>query len=246
MNSAGNNMNSDRELGLDRSITRRDFLNGVSLSIVGAVLAWRDPRVRWLTAIGTAGVIFALGANSVFHGVLYAIVPMVEKARSSSFGIFIFHFGIIVLTSYAIDSYLSIPTPWIRRTVWTVLLTSAAVLLAELVLNMTQVPKALDFVRRRGPMAVVLGRWVAALRALVPGIAGVSGMRPTPFTVANVTGGALWATAMAVAGYLAGASFRLLEHRLGVAGEVLLGVLVLVLVVLAVRHRIRESRQPDA
>src|SRR5437899_3829269 len=39
MNSAGNNMNSDRELGLDRSITRRDFLNGVSLSIVGAVLA---------------------------------------------------------------------------------------------------------------------------------------------------------------------------------------------------------------
>ena len=33
-------MNSyDRELGLDRSITRRDFLNGVSLSVVGTLLA---------------------------------------------------------------------------------------------------------------------------------------------------------------------------------------------------------------
>jgi undecaprenyl-diphosphatase len=105
-----------------------------------------------------------------------------------------------------------------------------------------QVPRALDFVRRRGPMAVVLGRWVAALRALVPGVAGMSGMHPGPFTTANIAGGALWATTMAVAGYLAGASFRLLEHRLGIAGEILLGLLVLVLVVLAVRHRIRESR----
>jgi membrane-associated protein len=105
-----------------------------------------------------------------------------------------------------------------------------------------QVEKALDFVRRRGPMAVVLGRWVAALRALVPGVAGMSGMHAVPFTAANLAGGAVWATAMAVAGYLAGASFRLLEHRLGVAGEILLGVIVLVLVVLAVRHRVREAR----
>lgn len=105
-----------------------------------------------------------------------------------------------------------------------------------------QVARALEFVRRRGPMAVVLGRWAAALRALVPGVAGMSGMHVMPFTTANVAGGAVWATAMAVAGYLAGASFRLLERRLGVAGEVLLGALALVLVVLAVRHKVRESR----
>jgi membrane-associated protein len=70
----------------------------------------------------------------------------------------------------------------------------------------------------------------------------MSGMHVRPFTTANIAGGALWATTMAVAGYLAGASFRLLEHRLGVAGEILLGVIVLTLVVLAVRHRFRESR----
>ena len=105
-----------------------------------------------------------------------------------------------------------------------------------------QIPKALDFVRRRGPMAVVLGRWTAALRALVPGIAGMSGMHARPFTTANVAGGLVWAVAMAVAGYLAGASFRVLEHRLGIAGEIILGLVVVVLVGLSIRHKIRESR----
>ncbi len=30
---------SDRELGMDRSITRRDFLNGVSVAVGGAMIA---------------------------------------------------------------------------------------------------------------------------------------------------------------------------------------------------------------
>ena len=106
----------------------------------------------------------------------------------------------------------------------------------------SQVPRALDFVRRRGPMAVVLGRWTAALRALVPGVAGMSGMHARPFTTANVAGGTVWAVAMAVAGYLAGASFHVLEHRLGIAGEVILGLVVVALVGLAVRHKVREAR----
>jgi membrane-associated protein len=89
------------------------------------------------------------------------------------------------------------------------------------------VGRTLDLLRRRGAPAVALGRWVAVLRALVPGLAGMSGMRRLPFTVANLLGGALWATTVAVLGYLAGASYRALEHRLGLGGEVLLGVLVL-------------------
>jgi membrane-associated protein len=89
------------------------------------------------------------------------------------------------------------------------------------------VDRALDLLRRRGAPAVALGRWVAVLRALVPGLAGMSGMRRVPFTVANVLGGALWATTVAVLGYLAGASYRALEHGLGLGSEILLGALVL-------------------
>lgn len=103
----------------------------------------------------------------------------------------------------------------------------------------SDVQRALSMIRRRGAMAVVLGRWAAALRALVPGLAGMSGMSQGTFTIANVAGGSLWAVTVAVAGYLAGASYRVLERRLGLGGEMLLAVLALVGVVMVVRARRR-------
>ncbi|MEU8165794.1 VTT domain-containing protein [Micromonospora sp. NPDC049004] len=93
-----------------------------------------------------------------------------------------------------------------------------------------EVRHAFDLIRRRGAAAVVFGRWAAALRALVPGLAGMSGIPRRTFTLANIAGGALWAAAVAVLGYLAGASYGLLERRLGLGGEVLLAVVALVIV----------------
>jgi len=58
----------------------------------------------------------------------------------------------------------------------------------------------------------------------------MSGIPRRTFTLANVAGGALWAAAVAVLGYLAGASYGLLERRLGLGGEVLLAVVALVIV----------------
>lgn len=109
-----------------------------------------------------------------------------------------------------------------------------------------ELDRALDLVRRRGAMAVVLGRWAAALRALVPGLAGMSGIPQRTFTLANVTGGALWAFTVAVLGYLAGASYRLLERRLGWGSEALLGLVVLLVVVRIVRARRRAVRREAA
>ncbi|MFJ8579919.1 DedA family protein [Micromonospora sp. NPDC093277] len=99
------------------------------------------------------------------------------------------------------------------------------------------VRRGLALIRRRGSFAVVLGRWVAALRALVPGLAGMSGMSRRAFTVANVTGGALWAVTVAVLGYVFGASYRLLERRLGWGGEALLALVVLLILVRLIRAR---------
>ncbi len=105
---------------------------------------------------------------------------------------------------------------------------------------------ALSLVRRRGALAVILGRWTATLRALVPGVAGLSGLDRRRFTTANVVGGALWAGAVALAGYLAGASYAVLERRLGIGSEVLLAalaVLVVVFVLYARRRRIGRGRE---
>ncbi|WP_207919612.1 DedA family protein [Micromonospora sp. KC207] len=102
--------------------------------------------------------------------------------------------------------------------------------------------RALDLVRRRGAVAVVIGRWAAALRALVPGIAGLSGLPQATFTVANVAGGVLWSVTVAVLGFLSGASYRLLERRLGLGEETALALVVVLVAVRLWRHH-RTARR---
>lgn len=105
-----------------------------------------------------------------------------------------------------------------------------------------ELDRALELVRRRGAVAVVIGRWAAALRALVPGVAGASGMSRARFTAANVVGGTLWAVAVSFAGYAAGASYRVLERRLGIGGEVVLAAVLLAAAVWILRSR--RARAP--
>ena len=121
--------------------------------------------------------------------------------------------------------------------------------LPERLVRSGDLERALDLLARRGVIAVALGRWVAALRALVPGLAGMSGLGRTRFTIANVFGGALWATTVAVAGYLAGASYRVMASRLGTVGEVLAALLLVALAARWWRRRtaraLQDERQRD-
>jgi membrane-associated protein len=91
----------------------------------------------------------------------------------------------------------------------------------------TRLRGSLDLVARRGAVAVFLGRWAASLRALTPTIAGVSGVRPRRFAIANALGATTWATTAATLGYLAGASYRGVLSGLSLAGVVVVGLLVL-------------------
>lgn len=68
--------------------------------------------------------------------------------------------------------------------------------------------RACRLVARRGAWAVVTGRWVAVLRTVVPLIAGAGGMRWPLFLRANLLGGLVWATAVAMLGYLGAASYH--------------------------------------
>ena len=65
-----------------------------------------------------------------------------------------------------------------------------------------------EYLARRGGRAVFFGRFTAALRALVPGLAGVARMPYRVFLPFNVAGGAIWGTIMVLLGYLAGASWK--------------------------------------
>jgi undecaprenyl-diphosphatase len=97
-----------------------------------------------------------------------------------------------------------------------------------------------ELVRRRGPVVVLIGRLTALLRALVPGLAGMSGLSWSKFLPYNILGGVVWASSVAMLGYLAGASLAVVERRLGMVSNAVLGVVVLVLVVLWWRSHLRR------
>jgi len=76
----------------------------------------QEVRVRILCVFALAGLFVSLGYQSVFHGFLYAVVPMVEKAREPAMAIALFNFGVAVLVAYGFDSLRAISASvWPRR-----------------------------------------------------------------------------------------------------------------------------------
>ncbi|MBV9013694.1 MAG: DedA family protein [Pseudonocardiales bacterium] len=95
---------------------------------------------------------------------------------------------------------------------------------------------------RRGPIIVLIGRLTALLRALVPGLAGMSGLSWGRFLPYNLLGGVIWATAVAVLGYFAGAGLAVVQHRLGIVSDIVLGVLAAAALVMYVRSHVRRRQ----
>ena len=56
-------------------------------------------------AIALGGVAGALGGFTVLHGLLYSLLPLLNKARTPSMAILMYHLGLCVLCAYGIDAY---------------------------------------------------------------------------------------------------------------------------------------------
>jgi membrane protein DedA with SNARE-associated domain/membrane-associated phospholipid phosphatase len=96
------------------------------------------------------------------------------------------------------------------------------------------------YVRRRGGAAVFFGRFTAALRVMVPGLAGMAEVPYGRFAFYNAAGGLLWGTGFVLLGYFAGAAW----HRVAAdASRVGLALLVLVLVGLVTGRLVRNVRE---
>ena len=96
------------------------------------------------------------------------------------------------------------------------------------------------FLHRHGGKAVLLGRLTALFRALVPSMAGMSGMRYRTFLAWNAAGGLIWAPGCVLLGYA-------FSKSLGVVGETLtwapLAIVALIVVVAVVRHQRKRRRE---
>lgn len=107
--------------------------------------------------------------------------------------------------------------------------------------------RAQAVLHRRGGLAVLLGRFVAILRALMPAVAGTTRMPYRTFLIYNMFGGLIWGIGYCLLGYAAGSAYAAIERTVGtgVAIVVAVGVLGGVGFWLVRRHR-RGQADPDA
>lgn len=109
--------------------------------------------------------------------------------------------------------------------------------LARRVIRQEHLDRARHYLRRRGGRAVLVGRFTAALRAFIPGLAGMSDLPYRTFIVFNALGGLVWGTGFVFVGFLAGAGWRRAERIASTLGLGILGLIVVVWAVSRVARR---------
>jgi membrane-associated protein len=95
------------------------------------------------------------------------------------------------------------------------------------------------FFDRHGPKAVFLARWIALVRFIAAWLAGINKMRFRDFFFWNALGGVTWGITFGLVGYFGGHAAAHVLSEVGIAGAIVLGLLVVGLLVYV---RVRERR----
>jgi membrane-associated protein len=104
--------------------------------------------------------------------------------------------------------------------------------------------RARSVLRDRGGLAVVLGRFVAFLRAIMPAAAGAVRVPYRTFLIYNVVGGVVWGVGYCLLGYLAGSAYSAVESRIGTGLAIAVAAIVVAAVVVWTVRRHRAA--PDS
>ncbi len=105
--------------------------------------------------------------------------------------------------------------------------------------HQTRIDSAREMLRERGGWAILLSRFTAFLRAVMPGLAGVSRMRYRRFLAFNATGGLVWGVGVCLLGYFAGQSYEKVATLLSRSSA---GIIAVVLLLAFVGWRMRQRR----
>jgi membrane-associated protein len=104
--------------------------------------------------------------------------------------------------------------------------------------------RARTVLRERGALAVLLGRFVAFLRAVMPAAAGAVQVRYRTFLIYNVIGGVAWGVGYCLLGYLAGSAYSAVESRVGTGLAIAVAAVVVAAVIVWTVRRHRAARTP--
>jgi membrane protein DedA with SNARE-associated domain len=113
---------------------------------------------------------------------------------------------------------------------------------ARVGLRQDRLARAEAFFRRHGARAVFVGRFIGFARALVPFVAGASGMPFRQFLLYDALGAVLWTVGFVSLGYGLGAGWHLAERWLGRLSAIVGVACVLALLLWLWRRRARGAR----
>jgi membrane-associated protein len=105
--------------------------------------------------------------------------------------------------------------------------------------------RARTALRDRGALAVLLGRFVVFVRAVMPAAAGAVRVPYRTFLLYDVVGGIVWGVGYCLLGYLAGSAYSAVESRVGTGLAVAVAVVVLAAVAVWVVRRRRAAASGD-
>ncbi len=109
--------------------------------------------------------------------------------------------------------------------------------------NNPGVLRTVGLLERYGGPAVFFGRFVAFARAIIPGLAGMSGMRYRIFLFYNALGGLIWGVGYTLLGFIVGLSFEHILSTVGLWSFAVVGGVIVVFVAVHVIRRRRERRR---
>lgn len=75
----------------------------VTFAAIGVIACWESRHVRVLLGVAIGGLVFAL-AGSLYHGLLYALVPGLDKARSPGMATAFLHIGLAGLAAHGLEA----------------------------------------------------------------------------------------------------------------------------------------------
>jgi len=104
--------------------------------------------------------------------------------------------------------------------------------------------KADSLLERLSGRGVLVARWVAFARTLVPRLAGAAGMPYRRFVGWNVVGSTTWVSASVLAGYLAGTSYAEVSDILGRATGAVFALLACIVVIVLVGRWLGRNPNP--
>lgn len=102
--------------------------------------------------------------------------------------------------------------------------------------------RAHAYVESHGAWAVVLGRWVGVMRAMVPATAGMVGLSYRRFLAANLVGVLAWVVGVLAMGYVAAGSVTSVQGSLGLISTLGAVAVVVAVIIAAILRRSRRAR----